>query len=327
MAHGLTPMPSWYYAPTQYVETVGETYCPRHKNKCSASCPYRVPIKRRTPVPLSKLLVGRGRPGFIQNYGLFGDETRDGEETQDEGDMGLNGGGGHHHGGHHGGSGMRMFYGGYGQYPWWYSPMQYETTYEIITDEDGNKVKRVRRPVPITENPPEGQEYGVFGGSLSGIFARQRTRGLGADGDYGVLSKKCPPYGSLSRRYAGNTGSLGLVDPTRIPRGRVMRSNGVGDDGDFGVLSKKPRLFGSLSRRYAGNTGSLGADPAPAAGGGIGKWLLAAGAFGLGWLYFKRREEELERKTQRQLAAVRRLAVALAAEPVESTAIVPYEET
>ena len=106
---------------------------------------------------------------------------------------------------------MNMNY-GYSPYPWWHSPLQYETTYEIVEDEDGNKVKRrVRRAVPITENPPEGQEYGVFGGSLSGLLGKQCTRGMGDDDGYGVLSKKCRPYGSLSKRYKGNTGSLGAT--------------------------------------------------------------------------------------------------------------------
>jgi hypothetical protein len=76
------------------------------------------------------------------------------------------------------------------------------------------------------------------------------------DGDYGVLSKRTRPYGSLSRRYAGNTGSLGA-------------------DGNYGVLSYRPRPYGSLSRRYAGNTGSLGVEaatpaPAPAAASPLG---------------------------------------------------------
>ena len=281
----------------QYLDSRGETYCARHKNKCNQACPYRMPLQRRTPIPLNRMLVGTGWPGFGYNYGMFG--------IDEEKTMGLSGP--HHHGHRRGGS---FRYNTYMPYPWWYSPMQY--AYEEEEVWDASKAQWVRRPVrrtvPITDNPPEGEKYGVFGGSLSdylgavvssgtqlvkrpgrsasgtatptgvaGMYTLLKySRGVGlwrVEGTYTTLPEAQAAVPAVRKRY-GSTVSLVIVGPNgttlyratgpSVPLRTSRPSRGVGDDGDYGVLSKRCRPYGSLSRRYQGNTGVLGATPAPA---------------------------------------------------------------
>jgi hypothetical protein len=217
--HHHSRMPSWYTAPMQYLDSRGETYCARHKNKCNQACPYRMPLQRRTPIPLNRMLVGTGWPGFGYNYGMFG--------IDEEKNMGLSGP--HHHGHRRGGS---FRYNTYMPYPWWYSPMQYAYEEEEVWDASKSQwVRRpVRRTVPITDNPPEGEKYGIFG---AGADAEES---VGMAGEYGILSRRRRPYGSLSRRYRGNTGVLGAtpapapasVSPLRTERAAKCMLVGIG---------------------------------------------------------------------------------------------------
>jgi hypothetical protein len=183
MARRLPKMPAWYYAPTQYKDDTETTYCPRHKNRCGADCPYRAPVIRRTPVPLKRVPVGYGQARFGYNYGMFGTED----------DMGLSGGGHHHH---HGGGGRG--YGGYGGYPWWYEPWGYEPVTEVVYVP--------REPDLDVETSVLGDAYGVLSKKRRpyGSLSRRYKSGAGSLGDNGE-------YGVLSRR--GNTRRFGVFSP------------------------------------------------------------------------------------------------------------------
>ena len=199
----------------------------------------------------------------------------------------------HHHGGHRRGGSFR--YNTYTPMPWWYSPMQY--AYEEEEVWDAAKAQWVRRPVrrvtTITDNPPEGEKYGVFGAGadaeegtgMLGAAATTSTaaaaryalwkysRGVGTwrlEGSYASLAAAQAAVPALRQRY-GSTVALTIRGPNgetyraADPRAQSTRVRGtLGDDGDYGVLSYLRRPYGSLSKRYQGNTGSLSDTPAPA---------------------------------------------------------------